>query len=218
MADGKNTIVIYKDWKNIFEKLTDEESGRLIKHLFRFVNDENPESDRLIELVFEPIKLTLKRDLKHWETVIEKRREAGKKGGIASGETRKQNEANEANALIVKQKQANEADSVIDIDSVIVIEKEKKIDRIVFIEKIQKDFYQSLTPFVKEFGRDVLREFYEYWSEPNKSKTKIKFQLEKTWDTRLRLLRWVKNDFGKKKIEQATTKSSDLTKLYKKID
>lgn len=218
MADGKNTIVIYKDWKNIFEKLTDEESGRLIKHLFRFVNDENPESDRLIELVFEPIKLTLKRDLKHWETVIEKRREAGKKGGIASGETRKQNEANEANALIVKQNQANEADSVIDIDSVIVIEKEKKIDRIVFIEKIQKDFYQSLTPFVKEFGRDALREFYEYWSEPNKSKTKIKFQLEKTWDTRLRLLRWVKNDFGKKKIEQATTKSSDLTKLYKKID
>jgi hypothetical protein len=218
MADGKNTIVIYKDWKNIFEKLTDEESGRLIKHLFRFVNDENPESDRLIELVFEPIKLTLKRDLKHWETVIEKRREAGKKGGIASGETRKQNEANEANALIVKQNEANEADSVIDIDSVIVIEKEKKIDRIVFIEKIQKDFYQSLTPFVKEFGRDVLREFYEYWSEPNKSKTKIKFQLEKTWDTRLRLLRWVKNDFGKNKIEQATTKSSDLTKLYKKID
>jgi hypothetical protein len=95
-----------------------------------------------------------------------------------------------------------------------VKEEEKK----VIIEKIQKDFYQSLTPFVKEFGRDTLREFYEYWSEPNKSKTKIKFQLEKTWDTRLRLLRWVKNDFGKKKIEQATTKSSDLTKLYKKID
>ena len=67
---------------------------KLIKHLFRFVNDENPESDRLIELVFEPIKLTLKGgDLKHWETVIEKRRESGKKGGIASGETRKQNEA-----------------------------------------------------------------------------------------------------------------------------
>ena len=107
MAEGKNTIVIYKDWENIFEKLTDEESGRLIKHLFRFVNDENPESDRLIELVFEPIKLTLKRDLKHWETVVEKRRESGKKGGIASGETRKQNEANEANASIFKANEAN---------------------------------------------------------------------------------------------------------------
>jgi hypothetical protein len=97
-------------------------------------------------------------------------------------------------------------------------EERKKESNIVDIEKIKKDFYQSLTPFVKEFGRDTLREFYEYWSEPNKSKTKIKFQLEKTWDTRLRLLRWVKNDFGKNKIEQATTKSSDLTKLYKKID
>ena len=112
------------------KKLTDDEAGKLIKHLFRFVNDENPTSDRLIELVFEPIKLTLKRDLKHWETVIEKRRESGKKGGIASGEVRKQNEANEANASIVKQNEANEADSVIVIDSVIdsVIEiKEKDI-------------------------------------------------------------------------------------------
>jgi len=95
-----------------------------------------------------------------------------------------------------------------------VKEEEKK----VIIEKIKKDFYQSLTPFLKEFGKEVLREFYEYWSEPNKSKTKIKFQLEKTWDTRLRLLRWVSNDFGKKKTEQAAATKSELSKIYKKID
>lgn len=118
MASGKNTIVIYKDWKSIFDKLTDEESGKLIKHLFAYINDENPESERLIELVFEPIKQTLKRDLKAWEQVREKRSNSGKLGGLKSGEVRKQNEANEASASITKQNEANEAviDSVIDSD------------------------------------------------------------------------------------------------------
>lgn len=174
MADGKNTIVVYKDWKNIFEKLTDDEAGKLIKHLFRFVNDENPTSDRLIELVFEPIKLTLKRDLKHWETVIEKRRESGKKGGIASGEVRKQNEANEANASIVKQNEANEADSVIVIDSVIdsVIEiKEKDIvdlwntlcsPPLSKIEKITKSRKTKIALRAKEIGSiDEFKKLFE---------------------------------------------------------
>lgn len=113
MADGKNTIVVYKDWISIFEKLDDDEAGRLAKHLWRYINDQEPTSDRLIELVFEPIRVVLKRDLKHWEEVCKKRSESGKKGGLKSGETRKQTEANEANAL---KNEANEADIDIDID------------------------------------------------------------------------------------------------------
>lgn len=126
MADGKNTIVVYKDWISIFEKLDDDEAGRLAKHLWRYINDQNPTSDRLIELVFEPIKVVLKRDLKHWEEVCRKRSESGKKGGLKSGETRKQTEANEANAL---KNEANEADIDIenDIDSDIVLSKDNDI-------------------------------------------------------------------------------------------
>lgn len=96
--------------------------------------------------------------------------------------------------------------------------KNVKNEKELFIEKIKKDFYQSLTPFLKEFGKEILREFYEYWSEPNKSKTKIRYQLEKTWDTRLRLLRWVKNDFGKKKTEEMKlTQQEQLDKHYPKV-
>lgn len=74
-------------------------------------------------------------------------------------------------------------------------EEECKKDVIV---KYQKEFYNTLSPFLKEFSKETLNEFYAYWTEPNKSKTKIKWQLEKTWDTRKRLLRWVNNDFSKK--------------------
>jgi len=66
-----------------------------------------------------------------------------------------------------------------------------------YISKIQKEFYQSLTHFTNEFSAKTLRDFYDYWSEPNKSLTKIKWQLEKTWDTKKRLTRWSNNNFNK---------------------
>lgn len=100
MAKDKKTVVIYSDWIATFDKLTDEEAGKLIKHLLRYVNDMNPESDRLTELIFSQFKMQLKRDLLKWEEVKEARSKAGRIGGKKSGETRrskaKQNEANEA--------------------------------------------------------------------------------------------------------------------------
>lgn len=64
MAKDKKSIVVYADWISIFEHLTDEEAGRIIKHFFRYVNDQDPTPpDRLTKLLFEPIKQQLKRDL-----------------------------------------------------------------------------------------------------------------------------------------------------------
>jgi hypothetical protein len=81
MAQDKKSILVYADWISIFDKLQEDEAGRLIQHFFRYVNDLNPIApDRLTELLFEPIKITLKRDLKTWELERLKRSEAGKKG------------------------------------------------------------------------------------------------------------------------------------------
>lgn len=90
MATDKNKIIVYKDWQKTFNKLTDDEAGRLIKHFFNYVNDENPEPpDRLTEIAFEPIKQTLKRDLKKWEQIADRNRENGSKGGRPKGASNK---------------------------------------------------------------------------------------------------------------------------------
>lgn len=114
MAENKKSVIIYAEWIEKFEALSDEEAGKLIKHLFRYVNDLNPVApDRIIELSFISIKQSLKRDLKQWEATKESRSKAGKIGGIKSGETRKkQSEANEAFASNSKQSEANEAVNV----------------------------------------------------------------------------------------------------------
>jgi len=70
MAENKNRIIVYRDWMSTFESLQDDEAGRLIKHFFRYVNDLNPGApDRITGLLFEPIKQTLKRDLKKYEAI-----------------------------------------------------------------------------------------------------------------------------------------------------
>jgi hypothetical protein len=67
------------------------------------------------------------------------------------------------------------------------------------IKYFQLKFGLSLIDYVPEFGKNMIRDFYEYWSEPNRSKTKIKYQIETTWDTKRRLQRWKRNNFGNEK-------------------
>ena len=44
-----------------------------------------------------------------------------------------------------------------------------------------------------DYEESILNDFIDYWTEPNKSKTKMKFELNKTWSTERRLKTWVKN-------------------------
>jgi hypothetical protein len=83
MAENKKGVIVYADWIDKFEGLTDEEAGKLIKHFFRYVNDLNPEApDRITKLLFIDIKNTLKRDLKKYENKKEERSNAGKLGNL----------------------------------------------------------------------------------------------------------------------------------------
>ena len=123
MAENKKSFVAYADWKSTFDELPDEYAGKLIKHIFAYVNDENPKSnDIIINAVFANIKNSLKRDLVKWqETKIGR-----SKAGIASAEARKlakineQNLTNPTNVDFVQQTSTNSTVSVNDNVSVSV--------------------------------------------------------------------------------------------------
>lgn len=70
------------------------------------------------------------------------------------------------------------------------------------IEERKLKFAETLKPFLEKYGRDMLSDFYKYWTEPNKSGTKFKQELLKTWDTSRRLETWSRNDFNKTKPEK----------------
>lgn len=120
MAEGKKSFVIYCDLLSVVEKLSDDDAGKLMKHLLRYVNDLSPEPpNTVVDLVFEPIRLQLKRDLVEWVDTCEKRKIAGSKGGIKSGESRRLKQTKQVlkKRSKMKQTQANEADNVNDTDT-----------------------------------------------------------------------------------------------------
>jgi len=91
MAKDKKSFILYCDQQGLFNKLPDDIAGKLIKHIFAYVNDENPiTTDLLLDIAFEPIKLQLKRDLRKYDVYIEKQRLNGAKGGRPSKPTETQ--------------------------------------------------------------------------------------------------------------------------------
>ena len=78
MAANKKSFVLYTDIIETVKQLNNEKAGELFKHILSYVNDENPTTDDvIINLVFTPIKLSLKRDLKRYEYRAERSRENG---------------------------------------------------------------------------------------------------------------------------------------------
>lgn len=190
MAEGKKSFVAYSDWYGMFKALPDEVAGKLIKHIFSYVNDENPTTeDFVINALFEQVKSTLKRDLKKWEEQQEQRKQAG----IRSAEVRKQN------ATLVNARSLSSTVSVsgnVNVNDNVINKKESKPS----LETRSLAFKETLRPFLNQYGKDMLTSFYNYWSEPNQNKTKMLFEMQKTWDNSRRLATWSKRekDFTKK--------------------
>ena len=140
-----------------------DKAGDLFKHILAYVNDENPiTNDLIIELTFEPIKQQLKRDLDKWENEIKPQRsEAGRLGGLKSGEARRSKlKQNEANALNLKQNEANEAVNVNvsvndnvrkDISQTPLIDIEK-----IFLEKTAYNWTES-------YAKKEAEKFYNFY-------------------------------------------------------
>jgi hypothetical protein len=107
MAENKKSFILYADLIHTFNELSDEEAGKLIKHIFSYVNDLEPEiNDRLLKIAFEPIKQQLKRDLKRWENFREKQSYNGKKGGRpAKANTETENPENPKNPSLSDESQ-----------------------------------------------------------------------------------------------------------------
>jgi hypothetical protein len=79
MATNKKSALLYCDLITTVEKLSDVNAGLLFKHFLRYINDLNPDTpNEIIDVVFEPIKQQLKRDLKKWETKSVKNSEIAK--------------------------------------------------------------------------------------------------------------------------------------------
>ena len=94
------------------------------------------------------------------------------------------------------------------------IEDENRTENI--IEKRSEIFKEELKRNL-EYSPQMLSNFWEYWSEPNKSKTKMRYELQPTWDLERRLKTWANREGmnkGKPKYGyQPSTKEETLAQM-----
>jgi len=110
MAKNKKSFVLYSDSQGLVNQLPDDVAGRLLKHIYAYVNDENPITDELLlNIAFEPIKMQLKRDLQKWEQTKEGRSVAGKASAEAKrlAKLAEQSLTNSTNVESVEQNSTN---------------------------------------------------------------------------------------------------------------
>lgn len=83
--------------------------------------------------------------------------------------------------------------------------KKTKEELLADTEKRKKKFYDELVPYVETYGKTMIRRFFDYWSETNKSGSRMRFEQERTWVLNLRLQRWGRNqnDYKTKPVSTA---------------
>ena len=213
MADNKKSFILYTDLKSVVEKLITKDredgtnnTGELFYHILKYVNDEDPKpSNFIIEMAFEPIKLQLKRDLIKYEEIKEKNRQNALSRW---GKARKKDSKDMQSYATAKDRiisNANDADNGIDND----IDNDIK-DKII---KKEIEFKESIKPFIQKYGKDICNDFYMYWSEPDKSRTKLRYELQKTWDVGRRLAYWANRD----KTFNPKSNGTDAVPNYQKL-
>ena len=147
MAENKKSFILYCDYSEIFNDLSNSDAGDLVKHIFSYMNDETHVTDNpVVKASVIAIKLQLKRDLKRWDDIREKRSVAGKR----SAEVRQQTSTNSTSVKSVEQTSTNSTVTVNDTDTV-TVNVSTKVDSIAPIEKI--DWDSLLSVFNSIFGK-----------------------------------------------------------------
>jgi hypothetical protein len=181
MAENKKSFLLYTDVHHTVKKLTDEQAGILFKHILSYVNDENPVlSDFILEIAFEPIKQSLKRDLKRYESICLRNKENGQKGGRPKQKPKK------PSGLNGNPKNPVGADSDSDSDNGIGIDKERYIipPPVFLITKYCKErnngidanyFYDWYQTRGWKVGKDKMKDWQSAirtWEQRNKKEQK----------------------------------------------
>ena len=194
MAKDKKGFILYCDVIHTVEKLTDEQAGKLFKHILKYVNDQDPTPEDVItEIAFEPIKQSLKRDLQKYEGIRLKNKENALKRWNANASERMQVDTKNAD-------RDRDRDRVID----------KVIDS---IEERKSKFYASLSIYVNEYPKKMLRDFYDYWTEHGVKDKKLRFEKEKTFGIEQRLRTWYNrnpNQYQQESISPEELKAIEL--------
>ncbi len=128
----KISFILYGSYEEQLTMLTDEQAGRLLKSIYVYVRtgEKQPCEDTMVNLMLSVIGHQLDIDARKYEEKLERRKEAGRKGGIqkaknlANASNAKNDVANASNAINFL---ANVAEDE-DVDDDVYVDDDEDVD------------------------------------------------------------------------------------------
>jgi hypothetical protein len=196
MAEGKKSFVLYVDLIHTLRKMPKEKVADLMLTIFAYVNDENPVvDDMVVDLVFEPIKHQLKRDLQRWDRFKEKQAENGTLGGRPKKPTVNNENPNNPSLLDETQKSLN---VIVNVNDTVTVNakyiapadflKSKIITDLHAIEKNSGLKHADFNTCLIQWSLKCESEGWEYTDEPDKDLKRLRAGFQKWINT------WVANN------------------------
>ena len=214
------TFVFHGEWMNAIAGLPNDVRLEIYDAIVEYgLSGTIGELKPMATMAINFVKNDIDRDRERYDEAIRQRVEAGKR----SAEARRATKANEvqrdstdgnesqrpltsvderSSSLEVVQRDSTEGNYNVYVNDYVIEEKEPKgskkkaasaAERAEVVIKAATD---ALTEEVMatSYPNDMKEKFIAYWTEPNKSRTRVRYQMEKTWDTSRRLALWASRD------------------------
>lgn len=201
----RKSFVFYKDWDDAIKGLPNDIRLELYDAIMEYAFIGKVEGLKpMVNIAFNFIKTSMDRDAEKYLSVIERNKNNGAKGGRPkNGNPQNPSKPSGLSNNPKKPKKAdNDNDNVNDNKDNTPNGVSKKDAAKAATLKRKDEFGKTLVPFMEKYGKEMIRAFFNYWSELNKSETKMRYEMQKTWEIGKRLATWASR-------EHPTYKGSD---------
>lgn len=183
---GKGNFILYLEHQAIFEMLTDEQAGQLIKAIFQYERSgEMPKMDKFINLAFIPIMQTLDKNRAKYENTCKKNQENINKRW-------KKEDTKNTTGKIGTQENTKNTDNDNEYDSDNDYDNDNNNDVVVSdscVDGLQKviDFYQENIGLITPYGIEVFTDYAKDMPEDL-----IIFAMQKSVESNKKTIQYIK--------------------------
>lgn len=191
----RESFVFYKSFYEAIKELPRDVQGEIYTAIMEY-SLYGKETENL-----KPIARSVFTLMKPQIDVNNKRFENGKKGGRPKSEDKpnknqtktKEEPNNNQNETKVKPNVNDNVNENENKENTTNVVSKKDAAKAATLKR-KDEFGKSLVPFIDKYGKDMIRAFFEYWSELNKSETKMRFEKQETWEVGKRLATWASRE------------------------
>lgn len=206
----RKSFILHLDSLDVVKELTTEQKADLFQAIIDYNLGNEVKLSGLMNAIFIPFKNQFSRDNEKYNDIVNRNKNNGLKGGRPKTETNpnKPKKTQWDNSKPKKPDNVNDNDNDNENDN-------ENDNVIVLIANFKKwnvnDFQNDISLYKELYISEMLNRFYTYWSEKTPS-GKMRFQLEKTWETSKRLITWKNNQKAFDKAEQTNRGGSTKVK------